>query len=120
MILLGNLYFLYGSMFLCGFSASVGLVAFTMTMELIESNKTNTVASLIVSLDATLPIFVSFYFMLISKNWIYYGYAIVFITLASLILISIYIPETPAFYISKNRLDKACESLSQISMFNTG
>jgi hypothetical protein len=67
--------------------------------------------------NAMTGIYVATYFWVISKDWVWLETFAASMTLA-VILCSLILPESPKFYLSKNRWDDARRSFSTIARFN--
>jgi len=105
-------------MFFLGFSG-VGRcsISFLYLMELLPQEKGTFYGTIVQMNNNMAYIYVALYFWLISIDWRWLEVFAIGMTLFCIIG-SLFIPESPKFYLSKKRWDDARKSLSSIARFN--
>ena len=103
-----NLILLYITMVTIGTANSiVSAASYMMGLEIIPPRNRYLVASLLFSLDVSAVIYVSFYFMWISDNWVYINYVGVGWGVVIFIFEIFFLKESPKFYVSVKRYHEA-------------
>ena len=106
------------AIFFTGFFASVQLgIGYTYMMEIFSKKHRNLYSGLYMAIDSGVNIVSALYYGFVSKEWIYLtstGYIIQVFTCIH----SFFLPESPIWFINKNRAHKAIPSLEKIAKMN--
>ena len=108
-------------MFFLGF-AGVGRcsITFLYLMELIPQTKQTLIGTIVQMNGGMVAIYVALYFWFISIKWQYLEIFAACITVIGIVFVTVFIPESPKFYLSNKRFKEARVSLSYIAKFNKG
>ena len=95
--------------------ASVG---FLYIMEMVPNHAKSFVASMVGMLDCMTMIYATIYFMFISHDSVYWEYFAVFQNIATILLVLMYVPESPKWLFEKGRFKEARETLMYLAKRN--
>jgi len=91
--------------------------SYVYLLEMIPKNRTTAVSTSIMLVDGACLIWISIYYLYISKNWLYLLIFGAFLTGVSNIAMFL-MPESPKFYYGQKNYDLARKSLRYIARFN--
>lgn len=108
-----------GVMFFLGFSG-VGRcsICFLYLMELLPQSKQTLVGTILQMNNGLIPIYMVLYFWVISRQWQGIEIFANGVTIVVLLGAALVLPESPKFYLSKQRWSEARGAITKISKFN--
>ena len=113
-----NIYTTYLFLFVFGFLSPIRLnLSFIYGSEVFKEKHASIMGSICLCLDSFTMIIVSFYFKYVSKEWSYLYYCLFAITCIPF-MISLIMPESPKFLLSKKKFTGARISFNTIARIN--
>lgn len=92
-------------------------VSFVYVSELVPEKFRRYVGTFILFFDGSSLILFGFYFLLISKNWVYFQVFTLLLSIASTAILFL-IPESPKYLMNKRRYEDARNSFVKIAIIN--
>ena len=92
-------------------------VSFVYVSELVPEKFRRFVGTFILFFDGSSLILFGFYFLLISKNWVYFQVFTLLLSIASTAIL-FFIPESPKYLMNKRRYEDARNSFVKIAIIN--